>query len=339
MYLITGGAGFVGLNTAMALAETGADVVITTRRRNDPMAQAVIAQSGGKIILEVIDLNNPHEVSHLFARYDFAGVIHAATNHMFSQSRSANWTSYNMLMNTLESATAAGVKRFVLAGSFVVYRGVKPPWREDATFAPGVLPGGTPLEQRWPLFEVALKRVMEILALDYGTPMKSWDQAPAAGHALKHQQLETAVVRFPAQCGPMYTSMYSGISNLVHALAKGWDRIPETREVIPWMDLCYVRDSASALKTVLLAEKLPNRIYNVSSKLRVTAKDIIDAAVRVAPKEAAKLKLLETPRASERTDYYVDISRIEADFGWTPKFASLDAVISDYMEWLRNHPW
>jgi nucleoside-diphosphate-sugar epimerase len=326
------------MNTAKTLAEAGADVVITTRRRSDPLAEAVVAQSDGKVILEVIDLNNPHEVDHLFARYDFAGVIHAATNHMFSQSRSANWTSYNMLFNTLEAATAAGVKRFVLAGSFVVYRGVLPPWREDATFPPEISPGGTPLEQRWPFFEVALKRVMEILVLDYGLPMKSWDQAPASGHALKHPQMETAVVRFPAQCGPLYTSMYSGISNLVHAIAKGWDRIPEGRPVIPWMDLCYVRDSASALKTVLLAEKLPNRIYNVSSKVRVTAKDIIDAAVRVAPKEAERLKLVATPRASERQDYFVDISRIEQDLGWTPQFTSVDAIISDYLDWVRNHP-
>jgi len=241
-------------------------------------------------------------------------------------------------VNTLESATAAGVKRFVLASSYVVYRGVPPPWRENAPIPTEISPNDAPFVTRFPLFEVTLKRVMEMLALDYGMPMKSWDQAPAAGHPLKHPQMESAVVRFPAQCGPLYSSMYSGMSNLVHALAKGWERIPEARAVLPWTDLSYVRDSASALKTVLLAEKLPNRIYNASSKVRVSAKDIIEAALRVAPGEAERLNLLAVPRASERQDYFIDISRIENDLGWTPKFSSLDAILGDYIEWLRSHP-
>jgi nucleoside-diphosphate-sugar epimerase len=199
-------------------------------------------------------------------------------------------------------------------------------------------PEDAPFVQRFPLFEVTLKRAMEMLALDYGQPMKSWDQAPGGGHPLKHAQMQSAVVRFPAQCGPLYTSMYSGMSNLVHALAKGWESIPPARAVLPWTDLSYIRDSASALKTVLLADKLPHRVYNASSEVRVSAKDIIDAAVRVAPREAERLQLLATPRASDKQSYYIDISRIKQDFGWAPKFSSLDAIIADYLDWLRSHP-
>ena len=45
---------------------------------------------------------------------------------------------------------------------------------------------------------------MEAIALDYGVPMKVWDRAPKmGGEALK--QMETAVLRFPTQVGPLYT--------------------------------------------------------------------------------------------------------------------------------------
>lgn len=78
------GAGFLGLNTARVLAADGHDVVITTRRRSDPLAPWVIAEAGGRIALEVVDLNNSHEVYGLFSRYPFTTVAHTATNHMFA---------------------------------------------------------------------------------------------------------------------------------------------------------------------------------------------------------------------------------------------------------------
>ncbi len=337
MFLIAGGSGFLGLNTAQALAATGAEVVITSRRRSDPMGEAVASQSNGRIRLEVVDLNNPHEVYHLMSRYPFEGVVHTATNHMFARSRATNFSSYNMLFNTLQAATAANVRRFVLASSQVVYRGVPGPWREDARLP--VDPDGErgELLKFVPDFEVTFKRVLEMVALDYGVPMQVWDRAPGAGQARPSTPLETAVVRFPTQCGPWYSSMYNPTACLAHALAKGHEKMPPDRPLRAFNDIGYVRDNADGLKTVLLADRLPHRLYNVASGIRVTGVEIAAAAHRVAPAAAQRLGLDPAAQAASTTSEYFDISRMKQDFGWTPKFDRIDTMLEDYIEWLRSH--
>ncbi|MBV8592950.1 MAG: NAD(P)-dependent oxidoreductase [Caulobacteraceae bacterium] len=337
MYLIAGGAGFLGLNTAKALAAAGEDVVITTRRRSDPLAAQVVAESKGRVSLEVVDLNNDHEVYNLLSRHDFQGVVHTATNHMFAQSRSANFTSYNMLFNTLEAAMAFGVKRFVLASSQVVYRGHPGPWREDVAFDADASEILGDLLKFVPSFEVTFKRVLEMVTLDYGVPIKAWDRAPSAARRTPRPQLETAVVRFATQCGPYYTSMYNPTACLAHALAHGHDSLPPDRALRPINDIAYVRDNADGLATVLLAERLPHRIYNVSSDLRVTGAEIAQAAHRVAPEAAQRLGLKPEEQAAGTTTEYFDVSRMKDDFGWTPKFNSIDAMLGDYVEWLSEH--
>lgn len=337
MYLITGGAGFLGLNTAQSLAASGADVVITTRRRSDPLAAEVVRESNGKILLEVVDLNNHHEVYGLMARYDFAGVIHTATNHMFAQSRSTNFTSYNMLFNVLEAAAAANLQRFVLASSQVVYRGQPGPWQEDVAFP---VDGATNLGamlQFVPAFEVTFKRVLEMVTLDYGVPVRAWDRAPAAQRQKPRTQLQTAVVRFATQCGPLYTSMYNPTACLAHALAKGHSQLPPDRPLRAANDIAYVRDNADGLRTVMLAPEWPHRIYNVSSGLRVTGAQIAEAAHRIAPAAAKRLGLNPAEQAQASTTEYFDISRMESDFGWKPKFNTIDRMLGDYVEWLAGH--
>jgi nucleoside-diphosphate-sugar epimerase len=339
MYLIAGGAGFLGLNTAKSLVDAGKEVVITTRRRQDPMAASVVEAAGGKIILEVVDLNNHHEVYNLFSRYDFQGVLHTATNHMFAQSRSANFTSYNMLFNTLEAATAFDVGRFVLASSQVVYRGDPGPWREDATFAPEAEQSLGELLKFVPSFEVTFKRVLEMVALDYGVPIKTWDRAPSAERRKARNQLETAVVRFSTQCGPYYTSMYNPTACLAHALAKGHDQMPPNRALRAANDIGYVRDNADGLKTVLLADSLPHRIYNVSSGFQVSGVEIAEAAHRVAPEGAHRLGLDPRTQAQAKSTEIFDLSRMKVDFGWVPKFGSIDLVLEDYVAWLKEHDY
>lgn len=338
MILISGGGGFLGLNTAKALAADGQSVVITTRRRGDPMAGKVAKESKGLITLEVIDLNNPHEVSHLFSRYHFDQVVHTATNHMFSQSRAANFTSYNMLFNVLEAATAAGVKRFVLANSMVVYRGVQGPWREDMPLPTefAVIPG---LLEGLPDFEVTLKRVMELVALDYGNPMRSWDRAPAHGEKLAHPQMETVALRFGgAQVGPYYSSMYNPLACLVHAVARGYDSTPKDRPLRAAHEVAYALDNANAIKTVLAAKTLPHRVYNVSSGIRITDRETLEALDRVAPGAREKLKLELPAKRDGVNNLYFDISRMKDDFGWEPKF-NVDTMLENYIGWVRENEY
>lgn len=336
MILISGG-GFLGLNTAIRLGQAGERVVVTTRRRNDAVSARVAAESNGLVTVEVLDLTNAYDVSSLFSRYDFKRVVHTATAHMFASTRAANFPSYQMLFNTLEAATSFGVERFVLCNSIVVYRGVDGPFREDQRLPPEFETAGGGLAMA-PAFEVTLKRVMEALTLDYGLPMTIWAQAPKTGGKPRAKPLETAVLRFPAQVGPLYSSMYNPIARLTHAYVKNQPGLLMEPPLRPFVDISYSRDNADAVASVALADTLPHRIYNVSSNIHVTAREVLESLYRVAPDARDVLKLEPGDQPNKQSDQYLDISRIEDDLGWTPKF-TIDALLSDYISWLSRNEY
>lgn len=332
MILIAGGAGFLGLTTAEQLAAAGEEVVITTHRRNDTMAKE-LADSNRLITLEFCDLYNTYEVNELFARYRFDTVIHTATAHMFAAARATNFPTYLMLFNTLEAATNTGVRRFILSGSVVVYRGVRGPFREDMPLPSDIIDNPPAPLQFVPHFETTVKRVNELVALDYGLPVKGWDRAPERGGS-NGGQLEVVVTRCPGQFGPRYTSMYSPVSNAVHAAVRG-HAVPADRQPAGVIDSVYIKDSASALVALTEAATLPNRIYNVSSNIRYTAPELL-AAVVDAVRGADKHLGVDLGDAKPLPDDYLDISRITSDIGWKPEF-TLETAIADYARWLQTH--
>jgi UDP-glucose 4-epimerase len=333
--LISGGGSFLGLNVAKQLVAAGEKVVITTRRRNDAMSARVAEESGGLATVEVLDLTNMYEIVNLFSRHDVRRVVHTATAHMYANTRAANFPSYEMLFNMLEAATSFGVDRFVLCNSFVVYRGVEGPFREDQPLPTDFTAEGkgSPFSVV-PAFEVTLKRIMEAMALDYGVPMSVWDRAPKLGSKLRASQLEIVVLRYPAQVGPLYTSMYNPIAGLVHAYVKKQPELLRDRPLRPFVDISYALDNGNAAATVTRADKLAHRIYNVSSNIHVTARDVLEAFYRVAPDAEDMLKLDVEAQANTAASSYLDISRIKDDLGWTPRF-DIDSMLADYVAWVR----
>jgi UDP-glucose 4-epimerase len=332
MFLIAGGAGFLGLTTAEQLAASGHEVVITTHRRNDAMAKE-LAGSSPLITLEFCDLYNTYQVNDLFARYAFETVIHTATAHMFAAARATNFPTYLMLFNTLEASTNSGVRRFILSGSFVVYRGARGPFREDMPLPSDIVDNPPSPLQLVPHFETTVKRVNELVALDYGLPIKGWDRAPQRG-GRAGDQLEVVVTRCPIQFGPRYTSMYSSVSNAVHAAVRG-HAVPADRQWSDVIDAVYIKDSASALVALSGAATLPNRIYNVSSNIRFTAPELLAAVVDAVPGAHRHLGV-SLGEAGPLPDDYLDISRIKNDIGWKPEY-TLEAAIADYARWLQSH--
>jgi UDP-glucose 4-epimerase len=334
MILISGGAGFTGMNIAELYASAGKPVVITTHRRNDKMAASLASEL---ITVELLDLSNPYEVNELFSRYDFQGVIHTATAHMFAASRAANFATYKMLFNCLEAATSFGVSRFVLVGSLVPYRGLAGPFKEDMALPPDISHNPPGLLQFFPHFEVSVKRAMELITLDYGLPTDPWDRAPVR-QGKKRPQMQTAVVRLPWQLGPRYTSMYSPIASVLHAAVRNDRKLLVDRPLKDYMPLSYVRDSASGIMAVMEANKLPNRIYNVSSGVMPTAHDVLTTLYGLMPHARDRLGLAVPPQLAHVPPEYLDIQRIRNDLGWRPEY-TLEGMFSDYLGWLETHDY
>ena len=311
--LVTGGMGFIGLHVVGQLLDAGEDVVATWNRSwrvHERWAEEV----GKRVTAERVDVSSPHEVMNVTLRHKVTGVVHLASPVLGTSNLTQDYTT-NLagLVNALEAANLAGVRRFTYVSSSTVYQGLKAgPYREDAPL---------PLESRGPV--EAFKKAGEIVALHY---------ADRLGMSL-------GIVRPRAVYGPMYYSMTNLPSRLVHAAVRGTE--PDYGPAgVPFAedgnDFTNVKDCAELVRIVHLTERLPHRIYNAGNGREVTVQALVDAVRTVVPDARIEVRPGRSP-AGTPPDNYLDLSRAKEDFGWAPKLP-IEKGIPDYVEWLRSHP-
>ncbi len=343
--LIVGGTGFLGSNTARAFADAGIPVVVTSRKRYDPVAEDLKAESS-LITVERVDCSRASEVFDLFSRYNFRGVMLSAQVHQYAVTRAANNATYEITFNCMDAAVATGVKRFVLVSSIVVYQGLNAPFKEDVAFPVEVSHEIGPFNAlRVPKFEVVMKRVVEQIVLDYGTPMEMGSSLVDAKR--RPHQLEVVALRMPTMFGPRYSIMGSPISHAMHAAAGkggmdglGYLNVPVKMlwDLISLVPLGYTKDCASAVKTVMEAETLPNRIYNVSSGFDTSPRAQLEAVYRVAPKSREVIGMKLEDLVESHVDIGFNSDLLKKDFGWRSVY-TLDSALEDYLSWLKNHQY
>ena len=97
-------------------------------------------------------------------------------------------------------------------------------------------------------------------------------------------------------------------------------------------DMCYVKDCAQGIQLVTLTEQLRHKIYNIGSGRAITNGELLAAVKQAVP--ACTLALQEGRGPRWRQDVYMDISRIQADTGYAPKY-TVGTGVQDYVAWLR----
>ena len=125
--LITGGTGFIGSHTVVTLAEAGQPVVILDNLCNSsPKVLDRLAKLGASPIEFVqADIRDSAALDALFARYDFAGVIHFAGLKAVGESvaQPLRYLENNVsgTINLLQAMDRANVRRIVFSSSATVY--------------------------------------------------------------------------------------------------------------------------------------------------------------------------------------------------------------------------
>lgn len=125
--LITGGTGFIGSHTVVSLAEAGQPVVIVDNLCNSsPKVLDRLAKLGASPIeFAQSDIRDSAALDALFARYDFAGVIHFAGLKAVGESiaQPLRYLDNNVsgTLNLLQAMNRANVRRIVFSSSATVY--------------------------------------------------------------------------------------------------------------------------------------------------------------------------------------------------------------------------
>jgi UDP-glucose 4-epimerase len=125
--LVTGGAGYIGSHTSIALAERGHRVVIADNLSNSsPVAVERIAElSGEDIAFHRVDLTDAEALGEVFAAHPISAVIHFAGLKAVGESVEKPLAYYrtNLVstLNLLDAMAAAGVTDLVFSSSATVY--------------------------------------------------------------------------------------------------------------------------------------------------------------------------------------------------------------------------
>jgi UDP-glucose 4-epimerase len=314
MILITGGLGFIGLHTVRRFLDVGEKVVLTQYRvRREP--DFIKDEIGKGAFIERLDVTSSHDVIDLVRKYKVTGIVHLAVPGLGALSAAEDYrVNITGLLNILEAARLYEVKRVSLASSVAVYAGLtEGPFRENALLP---MQSGNPTE--------TFKKAMEILGFHYAS----------------RTDCEVVALRIGTPFGPLYHSLAAPTSRICHAAAKGMPvSFTGARRGAPHeqdeTEAFYIKDCARAIQLLQMAEKLPQRIYNISGERPISYKEFVEAVKRVVPETNLSLEPGHGP--GHRPNGYMDITRIKEELGYQPEYDVYRGV-EEYIQWLRKYP-
>ncbi|MGG0413126.1 UDP-glucose 4-epimerase GalE [Peribacillus simplex] len=172
--LVTGGAGYIGSHTCVALLEAGHSVIVADNLCNSKVdtLDKVKQITNKEIIFYEIDVTNEAAVDRVFSNHHFDGVIHFAGLKAVGESVEKPIAYYyNNIVSTMVLAKTCqeyNVKRFVFSSSATVYGDNTVPFVETMNLLPTTNPYGetkamgerilTDIAKANPAFSISLLR-------------------------------------------------------------------------------------------------------------------------------------------------------------------------------------
>ena len=318
--LVTGGTGFVGSNIVKGLAQEGHDVVCFDLNGPDQLTERFMREVSSKVSFVQGDMLDWRIIERLGAEHSIDKIVHAAVftvNRIeLETQRSRDVIAINIegTANLLEMARGYHVERFVYVSSGAVYgpaAAADQTLNEEASPVPPNLYGIT-------------KYASELLTRRYG----------------ELHGISTASVRLSTPYGPMervtgHRAVMSVFYQWTSQALRG--EIIQADDMAGGRDYIYVTDIAGGIQAVLDAPTLPHDLYNLSTGVWLTYREIFDSLTELAPNTQMAETAPGTREPSSEGAGRGPLSghRLFHDLGWTPKF-DLKAGLGDYLRWRRD---
>jgi threonine 3-dehydrogenase len=313
--LVTGGNGFVGRWLVAQLLDRGEDVIVLGRSRTTLWDNA-----SHKPKMVTCDITSWPEVMNVFKDNDIDCVFHLAA--MLSLPSEANpWAAHQVnvvgTMNMLEAVRLLGANKLIMASATGTF-GLD---MADAVITDTTLQRPTTMYGCTKVYAELLGRFYR---KKFGTDFRS--------------------VRIPFLIGPGIKTRALGQYNswMIEESALGRPYVcygPPDRG----LPLVYFKDTAAAF--AVLADASPDRIKTVNYNIAG-----VNASVPPREIEAAVKRFLPEARISYDPDPVVvqyfnslrfdglDDTPAREEWGWQPKFSSVDAIVEDFIKEVRQHP-
>jgi UDP-glucose 4-epimerase len=331
--LVSGGAGYIGSHTVLALLEAGHDVVVVDDFSNSKptVVGRLEALAGRHIPVHAFDLTDADKTDRLFAHEQFDAVVHFAGLKAVGESVLRPLEYYrNNLDSTFALAAAMrrhDVHRFVFSSSATVYGSDAPlPYREDYEYLSSASPYGQT--------KVMIERVLT----DVAAASEGWKVAllryfnPVGAHA-------------SGQIGEDPQGVPNNLMPFIAQVAVGRrDRLVVFGDDYPTADgTCerdYIHVSDLAVGHVAALEHLdamtePVRAFNLGTGTGTSVLELLHAFERAVGRE---LPYVVGPRRpGDQPASWADPTRANTELGWHAR-RTIDDMCADTWRWQSQNP-
>jgi UDP-glucose 4-epimerase len=320
-YLVTGGAGYVGSHTVLALLDRGDEVVVfddLSKGHREAVPVAVRLVEGR--------CEDPKALAEAFGHGPFDAVLHFAALSLVGDSmrQPLRYMAENLatLAAVADAAVAHGCRKLVMSSTAALFGfPERIPIDEEQRLGPVSPYGESKL-----MCERALDWAERIHGLRFAS-LRYFNAAGAdpLGRAGEDHEPESHLV-------PLAIDAALGTRPPLTVFGTDY----ETPDGTGVRDYVHVTDLADAhLRVLPLLEERSVR-YNLGNGTGYSVKQVIEAVERVGGRKVPHT--LGPRREGDPATLVASSAKLRAETGWSPRFPGLDDIVRTAWEWRVKHP-
>ncbi|MCH9660521.1 MAG: UDP-glucose 4-epimerase GalE [Bacteroidetes bacterium] len=323
--LVTGGLGYIGSHTVVALQQEGLEVVIIDNLYNSELSvlDGIETITGIRPVHYNIDLRNKIEVTRFFENNEVEGVIHFAASKAVGESVESPLLYYENNINTLvyllQECSKHEITNFIFSSSCTVYG--EPdvlPITEDAPVKSAMSPyGNTKQISEEIIFDTCKSTILQAISLRYFNPIGAHDS----------QEIGELPKGSPQNLVPFITQTAAGLRKELSIFGDDYG----TKDGSCIRDYIHVVDLAEAHVVALqrlMGKKnlMPYEVFNLGTGRGSSVLEVVAAFEKVSG-EKLNYKIVGR-RSGDVVSVYADTTKANNVLGWQTQKTMEEALES-----------
>lgn len=325
--LVTGGAGYIGSHTCVALLEAGHDVVIVDNLCNSEIrtVKNIEKITGKSVSFYEIDVTESYLLSEICANHKIDGVLHFAALKAVGEStqKPLHYYQNNVIstMNVAKICLEKGINRFVFSSSATVYGEGEVPFKEEQK----LLPSTNPYAESKVMSERILKDIV-LANKCFGVALLRYFN-PIGAH--KSGLLGEAPRGIPNNLMPYITQVAKGKREKLSIYGKDYATLDGTGV----RDYIHVLDLADGHVKALEKLTAGSYVYNLGTGKGTSVLELINTFMQVNDIDIP-FEIVDR-RPGDIAECYAATEKAKKELGWKFKY-TLEEMCRDSWNFEKN---